>query len=114
MKVNADKDVFGYVKIMMRNCQFDDNLEICLACPSQNESIGSSRFCINNADELVGKMFDLSLTKRVSDILSFGSRYGYVTAFEVVVEESPDHQTNITPEFLDSIARWKEALDDRR
>lgn len=101
MNINTDKDVFGYVKNIMRDCRFDNILDIYFTCPSQNKGIGSSRFCINNADELAGKMFDLSLSKRVSEILAFGSRYGYVTAFEVVVEESPDHQTNITPRMID-------------
>lgn len=101
MKIKTDRELFGYVKNIMRDCQFDNIIDIYFTCPSQDESIGSSRFCINNVDELVGKMFDLSLTKRVSDILAFGSRYGYVTAFEVVIEESPDHQTNITPQMVD-------------
>lgn len=101
MKVKTDKDVYQYVKDIMRVYQFDNIIDIYFTCPSQDESIGSSRFCINNVDELAGKMFDLSLSKRVSDILPFGSRYGCVTAFEVVVEESPDHQTNITPRMID-------------
>ena len=101
MKIKTDRELFGYVKNIMRDFQFDNIIDIYFTCPSQDESIGSSRFCINNVDELAGKMFDLSLTKRVSDILAFGSRYGYVTAFEVVVEESPDHQTNITPQMVD-------------
>ena len=101
MNINTDREIFGYVKNLMRDCRFDDIIDIYFTCPSQDESIGSSRFCINNVDELVGKMFDLSLTKRVSAIQAFGGKYGYVTAFEVVVEESPDHQTNITPRMID-------------
>ena len=102
MNINTDKEVFAYVKNLMRDCPFDDIIDIYFTCPSQDESIGSSRFCINNADELAGKMFDFSLSKRVSAIHVFGSStHGYVTAFEVVVEESPDHQTNITPRMID-------------
>ena len=44
--------------------------------------------------------------------VSRGERY--ITGYEFALVDSEDHQTNITPEFLDSVARWKEALDDRR
>lgn len=102
MNINTDRELFAYVKNLMRDCPFDDIIDIYFTCPSQDESIGSSRFCVNNVDELAGKMFDFSLSKRVSAIHVFGSStHGYVTAFEVVVEESPDHQTNITPRMID-------------
>ena len=101
MNINADRELFGYVKNLMRDCQFDNIIDIYFTCPSQDESIGSSRFCINNVDELAGKMFEFSLTKRVSAIQAFGGKYGYVTAFEVVLSESSDHQTNITPRMID-------------
>ena len=101
MNINTDRELFGYVKNLMRDCQFDDRIDIYFTCPSQDEGIGANRFCINNVDELVGKMFDLSLTKRVSDILSFGSKYGCVSAFEIALSESSDHQTNITPRMID-------------
>ena len=101
MNINTDRELFGYVKNLMRDCRFDDRIDIYFTCPSQDESIGANRFNIDNVDELVGKMFDLSLTKRVSDILSFGSKYGCVSAFEVVFSESSDHQTNITPRMID-------------
>lgn len=101
MNINTDRELFGYVKNLMRDCRFDDRIDIYFTCPSQDESIGSNRFNIDNVDELVGKMFDLSLSNRVSDILSFGSRYGCVSAFEVVFSESSDNQTNITPRMID-------------
>ena len=101
MNINTDRELFGYVKNLMRDCQFDDRIDIYFTCPSQDESIGANRFNIDNVDELVGKMFDLSLSKRVSAIRAFGSKYGYVTAFEVVLSESSDHQTNITPRMID-------------
>jgi hypothetical protein len=103
MNINADREVFGYVKNLMRDCQFDNIIDIYFTCPSQDEGIGSSRFCINNVDELVGKMFDLSLSKRVSAIHSFASDYCHLSAFEISLSESSDHQTNITPELLESL-----------
>ena len=119
MNINTDREIFGYVKNLMRDCRFDDIIDIYFTCPSQDEGIGANRFNIDNVDELVGKMFDLnrfnidnvdelvgkmfdlSLTKRVSAIHAFGGKYGYVTAFEVVFSESSDHQTNITPRMID-------------
>lgn len=101
MNVETDKDVYRYFKDIMRVYQFDDILDIYFTCPSQKGSIGSSRFCINNVDELAGKMFDLSLSKRISVILAYGSKCGCLSAFEVVVEDSPDNQTNITPRMID-------------
>ena len=101
MNAETDRDIVRYVKDIMRVYQFDNSLDIYFTCPFQNGSIGSSRFCINNVDELAGKMFDLSLSKRVSAIQAFGGKYGYVTAFEVVLSESSDHQTNITPRMID-------------
>lgn len=101
MNINTDREIFVYVKNLMRDCQFDNIIDIYFTCPSQDESIGANKFCMNNVDELVGKMFDLSLSKRVSAIQAFGGKYGYVTAFEVVLSESSDHQTNITPRMID-------------
>lgn len=101
MKVETDKDIYRYFKDIMRVYQFDNILDIYFTCPSQKGSIGSSRFCINNAEELAGKMFDLSLSKRISTVLAYGSKCGCVNSFEVVVEESSDHQTNITPRMID-------------
>ena len=101
MNVETDRDIVRYVKDIMRVYQFDNILDIYFTCPFQNGSIGSSRFCINNVDELAGKMFDLSLSKRISEIIAYGSKCGWLSAFEIVLSESSDHQTNITPRMID-------------
>ena len=101
MNVETDRDIVRYVKDIMRVYQFENILDIYFTCPFQNGSIGSSRFCINNVDELAGKMFDLSLSKRISEIIAYGSKCGWLSAFEIVLSESSDHQTNITPRMID-------------
>lgn len=104
MNVETDKDVFGYVKDTMRYCRFSDPLEICFACPFQNPNVPDDyyRFNIKNIEELPGKLFDFSLSKRVSEIYSFpGHYYGHVDLFEIHFSESSDFQTNITPRMID-------------
>lgn len=101
MKVETDKDIVSYVKDIMCVYQFENIFSIHLTCPSRKRSIDSSRFCINNVDELAGKMFDLSLSKRVSEILAYGNKCGWLSSFEIVLSESSDHQTNITPRMID-------------
>ena len=68
-------------------------------------------------DELLAFLFDISLRKTIDHAFGHidvcrGERY--ITGYEFALVDSPDGQTNITPEFLNSVARWKEALDDRR
>ena len=54
-----------------------------------------------NIDGLVTKLFDLSLTSRICSIDAMTDWKGRLCAFEVVIEESPDHQTNITGNLID-------------
>jgi hypothetical protein len=61
----------------------------------------SHKFNINNVEELVGAMFEFSIFKRVSAIHSFASDYDHLSAFEISLSESSDHQTNITPRLID-------------
>ena len=103
MKVETDKDIVRYFKDIMRVYQFENIFDIFFTCPSQNGIIDSHKFNFNvsNIDELVGKMFDFSMSKRVSEILAYGSKCGYLSAFEIIFSESSDHQTNITPRIID-------------
>ena len=101
MKIKTDKDVFGYVKDIMREYRFDNILDIYFKYPSMGGVAESQRFNINNIEELVGKLFDFSIFKRVSAIHSFASNYDHVSAFEISLSESSDHQTNITPKMIE-------------
>lgn len=101
MNVKTDKDIVRYFKDIMRVYQFENTFEIHLTCLSRKGVIDSDKFNVNNIDELVGKMFDFSLSKRVSEILAYGSKCGWLGAFEIVLSESSDHQTNITPRMIE-------------
>ena len=102
MKVKTDKDVYRYVKDIMRNSRFGNILDIHFKFPYTKGGIEYHKFNINNIDELAVKMFDFSMTKRVSEIHSFlGDYYGRVVAFEISLSESSDYQTNITPQMID-------------
>ena len=101
MKVETDKDIVRYVKDIMRVYQFENIFDIHLTRLSQTGITDSHKFNVSNIDELVGKMFDFSMSKRVSEIIAYGSKCCYVSAFEIVISESIDHQTNITPRMID-------------
>jgi len=101
MNVETDKDIVGYFKDIMRVYQFENTFDIYLTCLTKNGIADMHRFNISNIDELVGKMFDFSMSKRVSEILAYGSKCGYLSAFEISLLESSDHQTNITPRIID-------------
>ena len=101
MKIKTDKDIFSYVKDIMREYRFDNILDIWFKFPSTGGVAETHRFNINNVEELVGKMFDFSLSKRVSAIRSFASNYDHLSAFEISLSESLDHQTNITPKMIE-------------
>ena len=53
-------------------------------------------------DEFIDMMSSLSLTHKITDI-GYDATFGTTVRVElkVYVEESPDHQTNITPEVME-------------
>lgn len=101
MKVKTDKDIYRYVKDILRTYRFDNILNIHFKFTSTGRIAESRRFNINNVEELVGTMFDFSIFKRVSEIHSFASDYDHVAAFEISLSDSPDHQTNITLKMIE-------------
>ena len=65
--------------------------------------IESFIFNSDKVDDLIGRLFDLSLTHsitRVSRILHVSDR---VAGYVFQLKPSHDHQTNITPELLESL-----------
>lgn len=65
--------------------------------------VESSIFNSEKVDDLIGKLFDLSLTHRItrlSRILHVSDR---VAGYVFQLKPSHDHQTNITPELLESL-----------
>lgn len=65
--------------------------------------VESSIFNTDKVDGLIGRLFDLSLTHsitRLSRILHVSDR---VAGYVFQLKPSHDHQTNITPELLESL-----------
>lgn len=60
-------------------------------------------FNSDKVDDLIGRLFDLSLTHSISRLsrLLFGS--DRVAGYVFQLKPSHDHQTNITPELLESL-----------
>ena len=92
-------------------------LILCLDFRIPHLSVGRSFLLPMHYDDLVPFLFDVSLTKTIDHafrITQVCNGQTYLSAYDFYLVDSKDHQTNITPEFLDSVTRWKEALDDRR
>ena len=90
---------------------------VCFEFRTKQESFPRSFLLPMHYDELVPFLFDISLTKSIHHafrITQVCKGQTYLSAYDFYLVDSEDHQTNITLEFLDSVARWKEALDDRR
>lgn len=83
--VEADEEIAGDVGIAL-NCKTFSAAEEWFE--SQKES-------------LAAKMFDLSLTHTIVDVEKSG--WGNQTTKTIVLKESPDHQTNITPEVIEEM-----------
>lgn len=81
------------------------------------ESVPRSFLLPYHFDELLAFLFDVSLAQTIVYAIRHTETYKggtYLTGYSFYIVDSPNHQTSITLEFLDSITRWKEALDDRR
>lgn len=69
----------------------------------------------NHYDELVAFLFETSLTKTIEhafwhDQICAGENY--LCGYDFMLVDSKDGQTNITPEFIEAVAKWKRKLDD--
>ena len=92
-------------------------LIMCFEFRTPQSSAGRAFLLPNHYDELVPFLFDISMTHTIDHAFRHTqvcNGQTYLSAYDFYIVESKDHQTNITPEFLDSVKRWKEALDDRR
>lgn len=68
----------------------------------------------NHYDELVAFLFEMSLTKTIEhafwhDQVCAGDHY--LSSYEFTLVDSNNHQTNITPEFMNAISKWNDELN---
>lgn len=80
-----------------------------------NESAVASRGFIlpMHYDELVPFMFDISLTHTIDHAFRHTQvckGETHLSAYSFYIVTSTNHQTNITPKFMDAISKWKELL----
>lgn len=105
-KVDTDKDIIAYVKSLFAQNRIASSLMLFF---NLNELNGKEEFdppevfkyAHNNVDGMVAKLFDLSLTSKISSVypsMDWNGRYG---AFDMVVVPSTDGQTNITPKLVE-------------
>lgn len=67
----------------------------------------------NHYDELIPFLFDISRTKTVLQAFRHTQVWKgvhYLSAYDFKLVDSKNGQTNITPEFMLAISKWKELL----
>lgn len=81
---------------------------------SERGTVAARAFLMpNHYVELVSFLFDISMTHTIDH--AFGhtqvcNGQTYLSAYEFHLVTSTNHQTNITPEFMNAISKWKELL----
>ena len=89
----------------IEHAEFSYGVSVCLDVHAGECEglVESSIFPSDQVDDLIGRLFDLSLTHsitRLSRILHVSDR---VAGYVFQLKPSHDHQTNITPELLESL-----------
>ena len=87
---------------------------VCFEFKCHEPTVASHGFILpNHYDDLIPFLFDISRTKTIIYALRHmqrGKGCNYLTAYSFNLVDSNDGQTNITPEFVSAISRWKEVL----
>ncbi len=104
--VESDKDIIAFVKNLFLKDRVASSVKLFF---SVNEINGKEEFdppkvfkyAQNNADDMMMKLFDLSLTSKISSVYPSMDWNGEYGAFDIIVVPSMDGQTNITPNLID-------------
>ena len=67
----------------------------------------------NHYDDLVSFLFDLSMTHTIDHAFRHTSLCNsqiYLSAYDFYLVASTNHQTNITPAFMDAISNWNDEM----
>ena len=105
-EIETDNDIIAYVKNLFTQNRIASSVQLFF---NLYELGGKEEFdppkvfkCAqNNVDEMVVKLFDLSLTSKISSVFPSMPCYGQCGAFDMVVVPSLDGQTNITEKLID-------------
>lgn len=80
---------------------------------TMNEPVPRSFLLPNHYDELVTFLFDVSLTHTIDHAFRHTQvckGQTYLSAYEFYLVDSKDHQTNITPEFIEAVSRFNDVM----
>ena len=105
-KFDTDKDIIAFAKSLFLKDRIASSLILFF---SLNELNGKEEFdppkvfkyAENNVDDMVVKLFDLSLTSKISSVYPSMDWNGQYGAFDMIVVPSRDCQTNITSKLID-------------
>ena len=94
-------------------CMLHGNL-ICFEFISDNGAYAPNSFIMpNHYDDLVSFLFDVSMTSTIDHAFRCMQVYNgqtYLSAYEFHLMASTNHQTNITPAFMDAISKWNDIM----
>ena len=105
-KFDTDKDIISFVKNLFLKNRIGTSLILFF---SLNELNGKEEFAPpkvfkyaeNNVDDMVVKLFDLSLTSKIVSVFPSREWCGKYGGFDMVIVPSMDYQTNITAKLID-------------
>ena len=105
-KFDTDKDIIAFAKSLFLKDRIASSLVLFF---SLNELNGEGEFdppkvfkyAKNNVDDMVVKLFDLSLAYKISSVFPSREWCGKYGGFDMVVVPSMDCQTNITSKLID-------------
>ncbi len=105
-KFDTDKDIIAFVKNLFAHDRIASSLILFFSVSKLDRNEGFDplkvfKYAQNNVDDMVVKLFDLSLTSKISYVfptMPWRREYG---AFDMSVVPSRDGQTNITPKLID-------------
>ena len=86
---------------------------LCFSFKIYDETVPRVFWLPVDFDELLAFLFDISLRKTIDHAfghidVSRGERY--ITGYEFALVDSEDHQTNITPEFIEAVSRFNDVM----
>ena len=105
-KFDTDKDIIAFVKNLFAWNRIASSLILFfslneLGRKGEFEPPKVFKYAENNLDDMVVKLFDLSLTSKISSVYPSREWCGKYGGFDMVIVPSMDYQTNITAKLID-------------
>ena len=105
-KFDTDKDIISFVKNLFVQDRIASSLILFfslnkLGMKGEFEPPKVFKYAENNVDDMMVKLFDLSLTSKISAVYPSREWCGKYGGFDMVVVPSMDYQTNITAKLID-------------